>query len=518
MPGLQYPKEFSHWDEVKDWITGIVPGADEVDTEQIRDTLIWAVNSGLDEGVRFDVTGADGREYAMEIGWNVTGKPTHNRTAAVPDAKLENRINSVEVELSAARARGWGGYVDLGGYGRLGTTAAAALSSYATVGKGVGRNRAYQYGSAAARYMYLKPDDKIGQLDVPVTWMARLRDTKTGRWKDFTFTRDGAPRPETIRTYASLHEMLADHRDPEPVLSNLSFPLWRMHDAVQRTYVADKLQAAVRKMLGEDEYAFWNRDQEIELFLSNDRIGAELADLHKTHPLRPGTPDWQSTVRIVLRRDGRNPTLTLAAEAVSRKDIGEPTSKVKFDRLSQSVHKASSTRERRIGTRGIDVGGPANPDRHRQPFPPPGTCPQPGQAVGPQPDRLDAAGNAGRRPKQGDQARLELHRVGHLGRRPGPARPHPALPPSSPDKAEPEKLAEPEQATKPRRPNKRPSAVVRRPLPSGRASEPHCDDATVSGWAHVRIRLERQRRRHPRRARNGGHRRCLMIRASALAR
>ena len=93
----------------------------------------------------------------------------------------------------------------------------------------------------------------------------------------------------------SLHEIPADDRDPEPVLSNLSFPLWRMHHAVQRTYVADKLQAAVRKMLGEDDYAFWNRDQEIELFLSNDRIGAELADLHKTHPLRPGTPDWQST-------------------------------------------------------------------------------------------------------------------------------------------------------------------------------------------------------------------------------
>ena len=58
-----------------------------------------------------------------------------------------------------------------------------------------------------------------------------------------------------------------------------------------------------------------------------------------------------------MRRDGRYLTLTLAAEAVSGKDIGEPTSKVKFDRLSQSVHKASSTRERRIGTRGIDVGG-----------------------------------------------------------------------------------------------------------------------------------------------------------------
>ena len=207
VPGQQYVAGISHVDELAGWVNAIVPGGvGGVDKADLRRTLTWSFAAALDEGVPFVVEGGDGKLYRVELFADVVAAPVRNE-AVVVEAKLEQRLNAVDVELSSLSAEAWSGYAEVGGVLKAGVVAVSGTGT-GLFGVSRGGGRSWGVATATGRYVYLKPDDGLGQLDVPVTWSARVTQVGSGRWKDVVWTdRFGLPRQEMVNAYVSKHLM-----------------------------------------------------------------------------------------------------------------------------------------------------------------------------------------------------------------------------------------------------------------------------------------------------------------------
>ena len=208
MPGQLFPVGFSDLDEVTEWLDGILPsGRGDLEVDDLSMVLNWCFTAALDEGVPLPID-AGGRPYQVDLFAGVVGQPTRNTTVDVPKAKLEQRINTIDLEDMFSRSRITSFYGRAGFAGKVGILV-ASLTTKLGGGASKGKGRAWGGSTAAGRYMYLKPDDVLGQLDLPVIWSARVTDVRTGRSRDPLVWTDagGGPRRAMVELWVSQHLM-----------------------------------------------------------------------------------------------------------------------------------------------------------------------------------------------------------------------------------------------------------------------------------------------------------------------
>ncbi|HKT05854.1 MAG TPA: hypothetical protein VJT31_40615, partial [Rugosimonospora sp.] len=371
VPGQQYPIDFSHFDELVTWLNGITPGGRAgLSAEQVKTALTQGFGSALDEGVPFRASvggrvSVGGREYLIDLHSAVPRPPTHDKSVAAPDAKLEQRVNAIELDSTASRQDAWSGFTDAAAVVKAGQSSLAAVTLGFTGGRSWGRVRQSVTGASGGRYMYLKPDDKVAPMHIPVEWSAQLTDVQTGRQRVVDWTdSNGKPREESVIALVSSHLLPTGERNRREIHDNSELPLAEMHHAVERMHGVRKLRKELRKTIGPELYTFFQ--PEIELFLSNDRQSSWHYGALRGHEATRGTVEkgrheaLLDTPRLMVRRDGRFLDVAVTFEAQTAEEFGKPTDKetsVKYDRISQGSGKWGVMREPR--TRGWRASLPA---------------------------------------------------------------------------------------------------------------------------------------------------------------
>jgi hypothetical protein len=360
VPGQQYPVHFAHFDEMVEWLNGLTPGGPAgLRREDVLSALVPNFNAALDDGVPYRVKVA-GREYLIDLHAVVAAGPGEDlapATKAPAKAKLEQRINSIELESGESRQSSWNAYLDVAFVNRFGNWFPVTATVPWTAGHSWGGSRQYTQGAGAGRYAYQKPDDTVAPMAVTTTWWVRLTDVETGRQRISEWTGPaGQPRQAKVTTLVS--KPLLPQPGPvnrKALANNEELPLHEMHHLVERMRAAERLRTNLRKLIGAEEYDFFR--EPVELWLSNDRLSGWYSGALRGHDALRGavTEDRYEALReiprLTLRRDGRFLNVALTAEALGFQEIGAATSGVKFDRVRQGVGKASATRERPSGVR-----------------------------------------------------------------------------------------------------------------------------------------------------------------------
>ena len=354
------------------WLNSIVPGSRGTVRESVVNRkLVSLFGQALDDGSDISVT-VGGRTFDVRL-WAVAAGPPRVQGPSLVAAgkpgsgrysgKGENRIYSYG-DVAVARSAQDGGFGDAGPMVRLeGGVGRADLSL--TGGRANVSGRRVQASVATARYQFQRIKEPLGEVDLPVVWVARLQDRATGAWKDFVWTGpDGRPRQETVSygvaeymlplteaDRAGLSPDLRDRIDPEyrvskTLTSAADLPLWDVDHAVSRLRLADEVLAAMRDVLTVADYRFWK--PVLEAHVTNDTLAVDLADI-----LRPQqVGGFQRTSRVMLNRDGRQLSVSLTPADSDRPiDRVEKISEVsrsletRFDRVQGLVIKSLFSRD-----------------------------------------------------------------------------------------------------------------------------------------------------------------------------
>ena len=167
VPGLHYVNDMSNLDGLAEWLVRILPGVDRgVDRAELFLKLRVGFGKQLDEGVSFEVGG-----YRVELRPDVDGDPRMS-AAVPPKGKLEQRINSF-IELADQSGEASTRYLDGGLVVRAGNDVVVGRG-YLSGGRGKVSSRIDTVAESVGSMMYLKPDDEVGELVVPVRWSARV--------------------------------------------------------------------------------------------------------------------------------------------------------------------------------------------------------------------------------------------------------------------------------------------------------------------------------------------------------
>ncbi len=324
------------------WLNNIVPGSRGTVRESVVNRkLVSLFGQALDDGSDISVT-VGGRTFDVRL-WAVAAGPPRVQGPSLVAAgepgsgrysgKGENRIYSYG-DVAVARSAQDGGFGDAGPMVRLEGGAGRADLSL-TGGRANVSGRRVLASVATARYQFQRIKEPLGEVDLPVVWVARLQDRATGAWKDFVWTGpDGGPRQETVSygvaefmlplteaDRAGLSPDLLDRVDPEyrvskTLTSAADLPLWDVDHAVSRLRLADEVLAAMRDVLTVEDYRFWK--PVLEAHVTNDTLAVALADV-----LRPQqVGGFQRTSRVTLNRDGRQLSFSLTRPTRTGRSTG----------------------------------------------------------------------------------------------------------------------------------------------------------------------------------------------------
>ena len=365
--------------ELTAWLNGIIPLSEgAVDETKVRRKLVSLFAQALDDGSDIPVTVGD-RTYDVRL-WAIASAPPKVQAASLIAAgepgsgrysgKGENRIYAYD-DSATTRSKLKGGYLDIGPMIR-GEAGVARSDVALTYGQSSVSGRRHTVAVATSTYQFQRIKEKLGNVDLPVVWVARVHDRETRRFKDFTWTDpDGNPQTQVVpygvaefmlplsdADRTKLSSALLDKIDPEygiakPITSANQFPLWDFDHAISRAQLADAVLAKIRGILTADDYTFWKPT--LESYITNDTLAMELGKM-----LRPPTQaGFQKTYRRMLSRSGRHLSFSVTPGQPDR-PITEVTKisevsrslETRFDKVVAIVVKSLLSRDQSSTHRG----------------------------------------------------------------------------------------------------------------------------------------------------------------------
>ncbi|MGW0435750.1 hypothetical protein ACWDV4_24820 [Micromonospora sp. NPDC003197] len=369
--------------ELTNWLNGIIPEADHaVAPIEVRRKLMSLFGQGLDDGLNIPV---ESKRYDLRL-WPVPVAPPKVEAGSLlgakeegstrRSAKMENRAYRYrDLAMSQTSTRGFSWDVGPAYRAEVGvpdTVASTRFDIYASYGQSNTRDQRPLEATAISDYQQLRIKEPVGDVLLPVTWVARVEDRRTGRWKEFFFEKPaGGLRQDTVTyavaqfqlPYSAAESKSQKGTDPDylreiRITSAEQFPLWRMDFAVSRVQVADQVLAGLRSNLSAQDYVFWK--PVVEAYLTNDQLMMGLKNI-----LRPrNEQNYQQVFRQTLERDGRHLSFSLTSG-----DRDQPIDKImkisevsrsgetRFDWVLAIVRKTLNSVNRARGHRGTVAPG-----------------------------------------------------------------------------------------------------------------------------------------------------------------
>ena len=368
LPRLQYLSDAAFVSELTRWLNeAATPGLDgQIGEQEVSQKLTWGLLNLLDEGLEFDTRDFTVTLFAVPVDEVTSGD--------MKPVKIEQRVNAIVKQADNAEGRTTGGFVEVGVALSGGLPGVAVAGFTARGGGGSMTGRAVSEQLGFGDYKYTRPDLPAREVTVPLRWWVRVTpkaEADQGRstvvhWRHA----GGAARHETVSMLVLPHEVLPISPDVRTLNGNEELPLRRMHIVVEGLGGLAALRAQVRRRVGDELYLRW-RD-EIELFLSQDRVGAvlpEAADAHVSYgvdapqvtPTGDDRPGWTDVPRLMLAdADGKGVSLALTARLRSTSAVGQPSpdNYAKYDDITVTS-KRKSVRSEHHRTRRIMVLVPA---------------------------------------------------------------------------------------------------------------------------------------------------------------
>jgi hypothetical protein len=379
LPRFQYLTEVGMVSELAAWLNrATMPGLDnQLSEADLLQAMRWGVPNLFDEGLAFEV---DPRRGGLPSGEGYTVRLFAAPVGAVDvkalqNVKIEQRVNAIINQKDQSKGATFGWYADGGAVVGGGVKGLFLIGGTFYIGGGGSTVRTAWQSDAAGLYKYSRPDKPAKAIEVPAVWWAVVTPKADPRRSTVVTWTDAAADPVTQKLSALVLPQEVDKFvDPQTqqvvnpqtrqLTSNEQLPLSGMHAVVEGLSGLDDVVAELRQRVGEDVYLGWYKAgliPDIELFLSQDRIGAllaEAADAHASYghgapnqkPAGDSQPGWNEVPRILLQgADGSRVSLALTARITGTTPLGNPSpdAYAKYDDITVTSQKAGVRTERR---------------------------------------------------------------------------------------------------------------------------------------------------------------------------